>query len=53
LNERRQVLSEIRHHLNILERMQAKRQGEPVLAPVSVDVNLTSQAPGTARDCEE
>ena len=46
LNERRQVLSEIRHHMNTLERLQAKRRGEPVLAPVSVDVNVTGQVHG-------
>jgi hypothetical protein len=49
LNERRQVLSEIRHHMNTLERLQAKRLGEPVLAPVSVDVNVTGQVHGEGR----
>jgi hypothetical protein len=43
INERRQVLSEIGRHINILERLQAKRLGEPVLAPVSVDVNVTGR----------
>jgi hypothetical protein len=41
INERRQVLTEISRHINILERLQAKRLGEPVLAPMSLDVNVT------------
>ena len=43
INERRQVLTEISRHINILERLQAKRLGQPVLAPVSVDVNVTGR----------
>ena len=43
INERRQVLTEISRHINILECLQAKRLGEPVLAPVSVDVNVTGR----------
>jgi hypothetical protein len=46
INERRQVLTEISRHINILERLQAKRLGEPVLAPVSVDVNVTGRVQG-------
>jgi hypothetical protein len=46
INERRQVLSEISRHMNILERLQAKRLGEPVLAPVSLDVNVTGRVAG-------
>jgi hypothetical protein len=46
INERRQALTEISRHINILERLQAKRLGEPVLAPVSVDVNVTGRVQG-------
>ena len=42
INERRQVLTEISRHINILERLQAKRLGEPV----SVDVNVTGRVQG-------
>jgi hypothetical protein len=31
---------------NILERLQARRLGEPVLAPVSVDMNVTGRVQG-------
>jgi hypothetical protein len=32
--------------MNTLERLQAKRLGEPVVAPMSVDVNVNGQVHG-------
>jgi hypothetical protein len=44
-NERRQILSESRHHLGVLERLQAVRQHGPIAPPLAVDVNVTGVAP--------